>query len=55
MCLYPMPWQAGCKSLGAICQNIAVCGINMRDHDFGTEFKNETRSYFPYMFLDQLV
>ena len=38
--MYPMPWQAGCKSLGAM-SNIDVCGTNMRDHDFGKDVNNE--------------
>ena len=35
--------------------SIDVCGIKMRDHDFGKKYKNEKHSCFSYIFLDRLV
>ena len=42
--VYPMPWQAGCKFSWRPVKTTEICEINIRDHDFGKEFKNEKHS-----------
>ena len=50
----PCPGKVGANLL-APCQISTFLKRNTRDHDFGKVYKNGKHSYFPYMFLEQLV